>query len=147
MILLGQMGARLMTCVVVGLLAASAQAASDSGFVGSWEGESKCMVADSPCRDEHALYRIFADKQTHSQLKIDAFKIVGDAPDFMGTLICHHADGESNVKCTANTPRHDEWKFHIEGNTLSGTLTLDNGATLYRRILLHRSTSNAGPKR
>lgn len=141
------MGARLITYVVFGLLSASPQAASDSGFVGSWEGESKCIVADSPCKDEHALYRVSADKQAPSQLKIDAFKIVGGAAEFMGALMCQHASGASDLKCTANTPRHDEWKFHVEGNTLSGTLTLDNGATLYRRILLHRSTSNVSPKK
>jgi hypothetical protein len=147
-ICLERMRPLLITCVVVGLLAsASAQSASDSHIEGAWEGESKCTVAGSPCHDEQALYRISADKQAPSQLKIDAYKIVAGTPEFMGALICHYTDGTSAFTCTANTPRHDEWKFHLEDNILRGTLTLDNGATLYRRVVLHRSSSNENPKK
>ena len=29
--------------------------ASDKNVLGSWEGESKCVVPDSPCHDEQVL--------------------------------------------------------------------------------------------
>jgi hypothetical protein len=137
----------LITCFLGLLALAYAQTASESGIVGSWEGESKCTVAGSPCHDEQALYRISTDKQAASQLKIDAYKIVGGTPEFMGALICHYTDGTSALTCTANTPRHDEWKFHLEDGILRGTLTLDNGATLYRRVVLHRASSKVNPKK
>jgi D-xylose transport system substrate-binding protein len=32
-----------------------------AAVLGSWEGESKCMVADPPCQDEHVLYQVSTD--------------------------------------------------------------------------------------
>src|ERR1700745_285666 len=51
------------------------EAAGTANVIGSWEGESKCTVPDSPCHDEHALYRITADKKNPAQLNIDGYKI------------------------------------------------------------------------
>src|SRR5882672_10386152 len=63
--------------------------ASDKAVLGSWEGDSKCTVPDSPCHDEHLLYQIAQDKKDPFQLNLDAYKIVEGAPDFVGTLTCH----------------------------------------------------------
>ena len=147
-ICLKRMRPLLITCVVVGLLAsASAQSGFRLPHRGGMGGRIKVHRRRFSMHDEQALYRVSADKQAPSQLKIDAYKIVAGTPEFMGALICHYTDGTSAFTCTANTPRHDEWKFHLEDNILRGTLTLDNGATLYRRVVLHRSSSNENPKK
>ncbi len=68
-------------------------AESTAAVTGSWEGESKCTAPDSPCHDEHVVYRITADKKNPAQLSIDADKIVNGSPQFMGTIVCqYHAD-------------------------------------------------------
>ena len=43
--------------------------ASDKAVLGSWEGDSKCTMPDSPCHDEHVLYQITEDKK-------DAFHMI-----------------------------------------------------------------------
>ena len=134
--------------VLVGLpVTAIPQSSPASRFTGIWEGESKCTVANSPCHDEHALYRIYADTQETSRLKADGYKIISGSPEFMGTLTCTGKEDTSTLSCTANTSRHDDWIFHLEGSTLNGTLTLDNGATLYRKIALHRSSLSVPTKK
>jgi hypothetical protein len=111
-----------------------------AAVLGSWEGESKCAVADSPCQDEHILYQISTDKKDAEQLNLDTYKIVDAAPEFIGTLACQYHPKQSALSCTANTSQHDDWEFHIFGDAMSGKLTIDSGKTLYRRITLHRSS-------
>ena len=31
-------------------------------ILGTWEGESKCTIPDSPCHDEYVIYEIAPDK-------------------------------------------------------------------------------------
>jgi hypothetical protein len=109
-----------------------------AAVVGSWEGESKCSVADSACHDEHVLYQISPDRKDPEQLNLDAYKIMDGAPEFMGTLACQYHSKEGALSCTANTSERDDWQFHVMGDAMSGRLII-NGGTLYRRIALHRS--------
>ncbi len=111
--------------------------------IGSWEGESKCMVPDSPCHDEHVLLQIAQDKNDPWQLKLDAYKIVDGAPDFMGTLVCHFRSAVSAMSCTGNTSQQDDWEFQIAGDTMTGRLTIGSERTLYRRITLHKAATAA----
>jgi hypothetical protein len=111
-----------------------------AAVLGSWEGESKCMVADPPCQDEHVLYQVSTDKKQAEQLNLDTYKIVDAAPEFMGSLACQYHPKQSALSCTANTSQHDDWEFHFFGDAMSGKLTIDSGKTLYRRITLHRSS-------
>lgn len=111
---------------------------SVKAVLGSWEGESKCMVANSPCHDEHVLYQIAEDKKDPFQLNMDGYKIVEGAPDFMGTLTCHYQSKAGALSCTSSSPEKDDWEFHVLGDTMSGRLLMDNGRTLYRRISVHR---------
>ena len=118
----------------------AARAAAD--VIGSWEGESKCTVADSPCRDEHVLYRIAIDKKDPARLTMDADKIVNGSSQFMGTLVCQlHPD--STLSCTGNTPRQDDWEFHVSAATMTGTLTIGPERQLYRRITVRRTSPKA----
>jgi len=111
--------------------------------IGSWEGESKCTVPDSPCHDEHVLIQIAPDKSDPFLLKADAYKIVDGAPDFMGTLDCHFHGGTSTMSCTGNTSNKDDWEFQISSDTMTGRLTIGEGKTLYRRLSLHKSSAAA----
>src|SRR4249920_3319794 len=80
---------------------------SDKGVIGAWEGESKCMVPDSPCHDEHVLYQIAEDKKDPFQLKIDAYKIIDGAPEFMGTVTCHYQSKVGALSCTSSSREKD----------------------------------------
>jgi hypothetical protein len=111
---------------------------SDKGVIGSWEGESKCMVPDSPCHDEHVLYQIAEDKKDPFQLNIDAYKIIDGAPEFMGTVACRYQSKVGALSCTSSNREKDDWEFHVAGDDMTGRLVID-GKTLYRRITLHRS--------
>ena len=125
--------------VCLGFLSASAQSAKQLATVlGSWEGESKCMVADSPCHDEQVLYQISTDRKDPERLNLDAYKIVDGAPDFMGTLACQYRAKQSALSCTGNTSKQDDWEFHVFGESMSGTLKIEGGK-LYRRIALHKA--------
>ncbi len=123
------------------LLAAPAWPRPASGaaaVIGSWEGDSKCTIADSPCHDEHVLYQIAQDRKDPWQLNLDAYKVIEGAPEFMGTLTCHYQSKAGALSCTSSSREKDDWEFHLMGETMSGRLLLDDGKTLYRRVALHR---------
>ena len=114
-------------------------AADNADVTGSWEGESKCTVPNSPCHDEHALYHFSTDQKNSAMLKLDACKIISGIPQFMGSLACEYHARHSLLTCTGNTAKQDTWEFHIAGDTMTGTLKIGPGKTLYRRIDLRRS--------
>jgi hypothetical protein len=112
--------------------------ASDKAVLGSWEGDSKCTVRDSPCHDEHVLYQIAEDKKDPYQLNLDGYKVIEGTPDFMGTLACHYESKTGALSCTSSNKDNDDWEFHLMGDAMAGRLLIDHGKTLYRRITLHR---------
>ena len=105
-----------------------------AGLIGSWEGESKCTVPNSPCHDEHALYRITADKNNPAQVNIDGYKIVDGSPQFMGALFCQYRPDQATLSCTGNTGKQDDWEFKVSGDSMTGTLTIGPEKKVYRRI-------------
>jgi len=113
--------------------------ASDKAVLGSWEGESKCTIPDSPCHDEQVLYQITEDKKDPFQLNLDAYKVIEGNPEFMGTLACHFESRAGVLSCTSSTRQKDDWEFRVTGDTMSGRLMVDAGKTLYRRVTVHRS--------
>lgn len=122
--------------VMAFILVQAAWCQSVKTVLGSWEGDSKCAVHDSPCRDEHVLYQIAQDRKDPWQLNLDTYKIVEGTPDFSGTLTCHYESKAGALSCTSGSK--DDWEFHVMGDAMAGRLTLDDGKTLYRRILLHK---------
>jgi hypothetical protein len=120
-------------------LAGWPQSAKDlAKIIGSWEGDSKCSVANSPCHDEHVLYQISVDRKDPEHLNLDSYKIIDAAPEFIGTLTCLYHAKQASLSCTGNTSDQDDWEFHIFGDILSGRLTIQGGK-LYRVIALHRA--------
>ncbi len=111
--------------------------AGGSAVLGTWEGESKCTVPDSPCHDEHVIYQIMAAKDSPDKVRVDAYKVVDRREIFMGTLdfVCRAG---MPLSCTCDTPRQDRWEFQVSGDSMTGTLTIDNGKTLYRKITLRK---------
>jgi hypothetical protein len=123
------------TTVVISALCSVAWSASGSAdVVGTWEGESKCTVADSPCRDEHVVYRIAANRGNPASLTIDADKIVNGSHQFMGTLGCEYHASQATLICTGHAAKQDEWEFHVSGDSMTGTLKIGAEKTLFRRI-------------
>lgn len=112
--------------------------ASDKAVLGSWEGDSKCTVPDSPCQDEHVLYQITEDRKDPFQLKLDAYKVIDGAPEFIGTLTCHFESKTSALSCTSSNMESNDWEFRAMGDAMAGHLMVDHGKTLYRRISLRR---------
>jgi hypothetical protein len=100
-------------------------------------------VADSPCHDEHALYRLAADKKNPALLNLDGYKIVNGSPQFMGTLVCQYHAEPSTLSCTGNTGKQDDWEFHVSGDTMTGTLTIGPAKQFYRRITLRKARPKA----
>jgi hypothetical protein len=125
--------------IVFSFLTSLASTASDKAVIGSWEGESKCMIPSSPCHDEHVLIQISEDKKDPFQLNADAYKIIEGSPEFMGTLTCHYESKVGALSCTSSSRQKDDWEFHVMGDTMAGRLLVDDGKTLYRRMTLHRS--------
>ena len=122
-----------MMLVIAALLALQAVQPAHSSIAGTWEGSSLCTVRNSPCHDEHVIYHIKQDTSDPTKFAIDADKIVNGQEDFMGTLQCTFAAGKGELYCdTAG-----DWRFTIQQNSMTGTLTLKNG-TLYRNVSLKR---------
>lgn len=129
---------RLVFACVLACLPVSYLHASDKAVIGAWEGDSKCMVPNSPCQDEHVLFQIAEDKKDPFQLNLDAYKIVEGAPEFIATLTCQYQGKTGGLSCTSSSREKDDWEFQVAGDTMGGRLVVD-GKTVYRRVTLHRS--------
>ncbi len=106
--------------------------------IGTWEGDSTCTVPDSPCHDEHALYRIKPDKDDPDKLTLEAFKMVDKKALFMGNLGCKYAAESKTLTCSGNTPKRDVWTFQVGEGTIDGELTVGKEKTLYRKVSLKK---------
>ena len=113
-------------------------------IIGTWEGESKCTVHDSPCKDEHVIYEIVpeTDKVAPAPLKLDGYKVVNGERQFMGTLHCEYDSVKKNLSCTLRGKNFDDWEYTLSNSTLTGTLTVDGGKTLYRKITVKKNSKN-----
>ena len=133
---------------VVSLTASTLSLASSSreadAVIGVWEGESKCMVPDSPCRHEHVIYTIKPD-QNGSGLTMQADKVVNGERQNMGTLPCRYDPAGKRLTCVTEGARPGDWAFIVSGDTMTGTLTLRNEHQLYRRIRVARQTPAKKP--
>lgn len=132
---------RLLLLLCLGCCLPAGAATGSPAIAGTWEGESKCTVPDSPCHDEHVVFEVKADAKAADQFTIDAYKIVSGDRDFMGTLNCHYPEQPGVLRCIGRRP-DDVWLFTVSGNTMSGTLTMGPDKQLFRRVQVTRQTSN-----
>ena len=114
----------------------SSVAADKSPVIGTWEGESKCTVPDSPCHDEHVIYTITAGPGDELTSKAD--KVVNGERQYMGSLPCRYDSAARRLTCVAEGRKPVDWVFIVSGDTMTGTLTLRNEHQLYRRIRVER---------
>ena len=104
----------------------------DSVLVGLWKGTSICQIKNSPCHDEIVVYHI-SRTDTADIFRMAMNKIVNGAEEEMGALTCtYHAKDQLLVSREFN----GDWKFHVEGRRLSGTLWYKG--RLYRIIRVAR---------
>jgi hypothetical protein len=104
--------------------------------IGTWEGESKCTVPDSPCHDEHVIYTITAGADDELTSKAD--KVVNGERQYMGTLPCRYDSAGKRLTCVTEGAKPGDWVFIVSGDTMTGTLTFRNEHQLYRRIRVER---------
>jgi hypothetical protein len=119
------------------LLFAMFAPSSANPFLGTWEGESKCTVPDSPCHDEHIVYEIKANGES-GESTIDAFKIVNGERKFMGTIDCRPAKDHTLSCAFHGNSRPNEWVFVQNGNVIEGTLYVDKERTIFRKIRVEK---------
>jgi hypothetical protein len=129
---------RLMICSLLGAgaLPASTQADQRNTPVGTWRGESKCLVTPSACRDEDSVYRIVAVAQSQTKVTLTANRIVDRTEINMGTSECSFSSATHALKCPL--PNGATVRFELKGDSLNGTMTLADG-TKWRQITLRRS--------
>ncbi len=115
------------------LLGCTMSARAPKDLSGDWEGESLCTVPNSPCHNEHVIYRISQDKDAPGHYTIGGDKVVNGEQQWMGDLHCVYEQAKANLRCV----KPGVWEFIVAGDTMTGTLKLDDG-TLYRRISVRK---------
>jgi hypothetical protein len=123
----------MLTLVLLAMLSSAPSSSSETNVVlGTWEGESKCTVPDSPCRDEHVIYEFKRDGET--KLALDGYKVVNGEKQFMGTLSCKLPQNHE-MSCTIpGGKRLNDWVFKFEDKRMTGTLYVDKERTVFRRV-------------
>jgi len=113
----------------------SAQAAKPAdALIGDWRGDSVCVVRESACRDEKALYHFKKAGSQPNRLTLQADKIVNGEPENMGTIDCVYAAERKTVTCEfAKGVIH----LTLRNSQLEGTMNLADG-TLWRNISLKK---------
>jgi hypothetical protein len=107
-----------------------------SDVLGTWEGESVCVV-ENPCHTEHVIYDIIMANNKNS-VTIRADKVVNGQRLFMGALDCTYDAARHRLSCPWEGRKPGDWVFTISGVTMTGTLTVREGNQLVRNISVNR---------
>ena len=118
-------------------LAAASEPLDLTPAVGTWEGESKCTLPNSPCKNEHVIYHTAVDKSGPNKVRLDVFKVVEGKQEPEGTLDCTYRAGEI-LDCFTNAAKKDRWEFRIFHDRMIGSLIAGDERTLYRRMVLRK---------
>lgn len=115
----------------------------ENTIAGTWEGDSICVIRDSPCHDEHVVYEISRNSTqktpgTSLDWKMDAYKIVSGEKQSMGSLRCSFDEAKKNLSCLTKTRTEVDWEYFLDGDTLHGTLQTGPEKTLFRKVLAKR---------
>ncbi|MBA3912653.1 MAG: hypothetical protein H0X25_02065 [Acidobacteriales bacterium] len=109
------------------------------GLIGTWEGESKCTVPNSPCHDEHVIYEVVGDRRKTDIFKMDGYKVVeGKQRELMGSLDCTLGVASSTLTCTGHSEKQDLWEFKIAEGRMVGTLVVGAEKQLFRKITVEK---------
>jgi len=110
--------------------------------VGSWRGQSTCLVRASACHDEDSLYRVVAVAGSQTKMTLTANKIVDGREINMGTSECSFSRDTHILQCSL--PNGAIIRFELKDDSLNGTMTLADG-TAWRRIALRRVPAHSEP--
>jgi len=109
---------------------------SQDSISGTWKGTSICQVKDSPCHDEVAIYH--AIKAEGNTYRFQMNKMVNGKEEEMGeTVFTYDTNNKTLDGVTTSAKGKGLWHFVVKGNTIHGTLTVENNV-LYRLIDLHK---------
>jgi hypothetical protein len=125
----------LVACAYTLLLSNQSSAQSDSSPIGTWRGDSTCVVRPSACNDEDSKYRFVLEEGTPDRVRLAAAKIVNKREVLMGTSDCRYDSQKHALDCPL--PNETAMHFDVNGSTMKGTMKLRDG-TLWRKIALHR---------
>jgi hypothetical protein len=114
-----------------------AASASTTRPVGTWKGESTCLVRPSGCNDEDSVYR-FSKALQENQVTLSANKVVNGKEINMGTGLCEYGAAKSVVDCPL--PNGSTIHFDVAGDTMQGTMKLKDGKP-WRKMRLKRTSS------
>ena len=108
--------------------------AQPSGIAGSWSGESLCATGAASCHDEKVVYSIQDVAGRTDVVIIRADKIVEGKAVTMGSGPWQYDRSRHTLQW--KLPRQT-WLLTIDGNKITGTLTMQDG-TVFRRMALSR---------
>jgi hypothetical protein len=102
--------------------------------LGDWRGDSICVVRESACHDEEALYHVKALPDKPGWVSLQADKIVDGKPEIMGTNDCSYDAEKHILNCEL-----ERGSIHltVAGDKMEGTMLLTD-KTLWRRISLKK---------
>lgn len=103
-----------------------------SQIVGTWRGDSECVMKNSPCRDEANVYRFSEIATRPGWFSGSASKVVNGNEISMGTLDWRY-DAKSRILESRN--QNGVFHFVVDNEKMEGSLLLPD-ATVYRRIHL-----------
>jgi hypothetical protein len=130
--------------LIFGIIALSCSFSNDKrtttsdSLVGTWKGTSVCQVKNSPCHDEISVCHISQTKQK-DVYQFVMNKVVAGKEEDMG--IINFTYNAADKTLTGHFRAADTWKFTVNGNTMDGTLVI-NDSTLYRIIHLEKQKSS-----
>ena len=104
-----------------------------TGVYGTWRGKSDCVGDRPSCRDEITRYVFRRSGDATAPITVDADKFVNGVAENMGALACQ-AGAKGDVSCRIPP---GVWQFKATGDTLTGSLILNDGSQA-RRVLAHR---------
>lgn len=111
-----------------------AQTKDSDVVAGTWRGESRCVAANTACRDETVTYRFSAKPTRADVFSVSADKSVDGKPVNMGILEFEYDHARGVLTCTY---AQGTWHLHVNGGAMEGTLTRSDG-TVFRRVSLHK---------
>ena len=104
----------------------------DSRIVGTWRGNSVCLVKGSACHDEQNVYRFSKLAGRSGTFSVTASKVVGGREIVMGRGDWTYNAQKHLLEC--KTP---DIRMTVDGARMKGDLKLPDG-TAYRRISLKK---------
>ena len=107
--------------------------------LGTWRGNSVCMVKDSPCHDEVNVYRFAEIAGKSKAVMVTGSKVVDGKEVVMGTSEWKYEAEKQTLEWEGP---HGTFRLSVGGDKMEGSLTTKDGV-VYRRISLKKEGSGS----